>query len=139
METTVMAGEDVKTVFENKVKELENTLKDTIARFEKKAAVLEQGNQYLQEKLKAGLFRQFARHAEKFTGEGQLPLFDAGEDAAPQAPQRADEGETVQSSCRARRGGKAIDENIPRREEIIDLPEAEKHWSALGKMSPSGW
>jgi hypothetical protein len=57
MGTAAATSEDVKTVFEDKVRQLENT----IAFFEKKVAVLEQENNYLPEKLRLALFRQFGR------------------------------------------------------------------------------
>jgi transposase len=118
METAVSASEDVK----NYIACLENALRQ----IEDKNKALELENQYLQEKLKLALFRQFGRHAEKFAGEGQLPLFDAGEAAAPAASEQAEERETVKSCRRAKRGRKLIDENIPRVDEIIDIPETEK-------------
>jgi hypothetical protein len=61
-------------------------LENDIVEFEKKVVklernnkTLEQENNSLQEKLKLALYRQFGRHAEKFVGEGQPPLFDADE------------------------------------------------------------
>jgi transposase len=118
METATATSEDVKSYI--------SLLENNIAHFEKKVAILEQENTYLQEKLKLALFRQFARHAEKFVAEGQLPLFDSGEGAAPAAGEQAEETETVKSYHRAKRRRKPIDEHIPRLDEIIDLPEAEK-------------
>jgi hypothetical protein len=46
-------------------------LEQHIIEFEKKAAIPERGNKYLKEKLQVALYRQFGRHTEKFTGEGQ--------------------------------------------------------------------
>jgi transposase len=88
----------------------------------------------LQEKLQPALFRQFGRHAKKFIGEGQLPLFDTGEGAAPKGPE---ETETVKSCRRTKRGRKPIDENIPRVDEIIDIPEAEKQCAVEKRLSTS--
>jgi transposase len=108
---------------------LEGTVKQfekQVAALEQETKTLEQENQRLQEKLKPALFRQFARHAEKFAAEGQPPLFDSGEGAAPAALEQADETETVKSCHRAKRGRKPIDENIPRLDEIIDIAETEK-------------
>jgi transposase len=107
---------------ENQVKRSEQN----IIQFEKKVAILEEENNYLQEKLKLALFRQFARHTERFTGEGQMALFDAGEQAAPEIPEQPGEKETVDSYTRRKRGRKPIDEHIPRVDEIIDIPEEEK-------------
>jgi transposase len=135
METAAAASEAVKEYIarlEDTVKQLETTLENN-SLLEKKVAVLEQENKaleqenkHLQEKLKLALFRQFARHAEKFVGKGQLPLFDADETAVPKEAEPAGEMETVGSYNRAKRGRKPIDEHIPRLDEIIDLPEAEK-------------
>jgi hypothetical protein len=66
--------------------------------------VLEQKNNYLQEKLKLALFRQFARHTERFIGEGQMPLFDSGETAAS-VPEQPHEKETIRSYTRTKGGG----------------------------------
>ena len=145
MEGTAAASDEVKqyiTRLENEIRQSENN----IICFEKKITALErenktlteenrtleQENGLLQEKLKLALFRQFGRHAEKFAGEGQLPLFDAGEDAAPKTPAAPEEQETVGSYKRTKRGRKPIDPTIPRVEEIIDLPEAEQQ-CACGK------
>jgi transposase len=103
-----------------------NLLEDNIINFEKKVAALEQENKYLQEKLQLALFRQFGRHAEKFTGEGQMPLFEAEEVLAPLVSEPADEGETVTGYNRTKRGRKPLDEHIPRVDEIIDIPGEEK-------------
>jgi transposase len=115
-------------------------LENNIIEFEKRAAVLEQNNKTLEqqneslerknrlpeEKLKLALYRQFGRHAERFVGEGQLPLFDAGEAAALEANAPVDERETVKSYNRSRRGRKPIDGRVPRVDKIIDITEAEK-------------
>jgi transposase len=129
METAAAASEDVKRYIAHLEEEnllLQETNQNNIIRFEKEVAVLEQENRYLQEKLKLALLRQFARHAEKFAGEGQLPLFDPGEAAAPETPEPADGTETVKSYNRAKRGRKPIDAAIPRVDEIIDITEEEK-------------
>ena len=120
--------------FEKKVTVLERENK-TLAEENK---TLEQENGALQEKLKLALFRQFGRHAEKFAGEGQLPLFDAGEDAAPKTPAAPEEQETVGSYNRTKRGRKPIGPTIPRVEEIIDLPEAEQQCACGKKLTCVG-
>jgi hypothetical protein len=132
METATTASDALK----NYITKLENN----IIAFERRAAVLEQNNKtleqqneslerknrLLEEKLKLALYRQFGRHAERFVGEGQLALFDAGEAAAPNRPEPVDETETVKSYNRSKRGRKPIDERIPQVDTIIDIPEAEK-------------
>jgi hypothetical protein len=82
---------------EHNIIQLETTLQNNIISFEKKAAeleaknakpeakntTLEQKNEHLLEKLKLALSRTFARHTERFTGEGRMALSDAGEALAP--------------------------------------------------------
>jgi transposase len=124
METAAAASDALKkyiTSLENNIIEFEKK----VAKLERNNQTLEQENNVLQEKLKLALYRQFGRHAEKFIGEGQLPLFDAGEAAEP-SPQSADETETVKSYNRTKRGRKPIDERVPRVDIIIDLTEADK-------------
>ncbi|MDR1024208.1 MAG: IS66 family transposase zinc-finger binding domain-containing protein, partial [Treponema sp.] len=118
MEVAMAASDDVKKYI--------SLLEDNILRFEKKVAVLEQENNYLQEKLRLALYRQFGRHAEKFVGEGQPPLFDADEAAVPKGPEPAKGTETVNSYNRVKRGRKPIDEHIPRLDEVIDITEGDK-------------
>jgi transposase len=125
MEGSAAVSDEIKkyiACLEHQVKQAEQN----IIQFEKKVAVLEQENNYLQEKLKLALFRQFTRHAEKFTGEGQMPLFDAGEAAVPKVPKQPCGKETVSGYTRTKRGRKPIDEHIPRVDEIIDISEEEK-------------
>ena len=114
---------------EKKVTVLEQdnkTLEQQKYTLEQEKETLERENEILQEKLKLALFRQFGRHAEKFTGEGQPPLFDAGEAAVPELPETPEEKETVNSYSRKKRGRKPIDEKIPRVDEVIDIAEEEK-------------
>ena len=125
MEAAVAVSDEIR----NYITQLENRnthLEQNIIHFEKKVIDLEQENELLQEKLKLALFRQFGRHAEKFTGEGQPPLFDAGETAAPEIPESPEEKETVSSYNRRKRGRKPIDPAIPRVDEVIDIAEEEK-------------
>ena len=71
--------------YEKKVTALEENnqqLKNTNQSLEQRNETLEQKNRVLEEKLKLALFRQFGRHAEKFTGPGQILLFESGEAAA---------------------------------------------------------
>jgi transposase len=134
MGTATAASDEVRKYIvrlEKEKEQLQENNRNTIISYEKKVAelegnnkTLEQENSVLQEKLKLALFRQFGRHAEKFVGEGQLPLFDAGEDAAP-SPEPA-ERETVKSYNRSKGGRKPIDRRIPRVDEVIDITEEDK-------------
>jgi transposase len=117
---------------EKEKEQLQEINQNTIISYEKKVAELERNNEtlekensVLQEKLKLALFRQFGRHAEKFVGEGQLPLFDAGEDAVP-SPEPVDGRETVKSYNRSKGGRKPIDRRIPRVDKVIDIMDTEK-------------
>jgi transposase len=115
------------------IKKYITRLEQNIIEFEKKVAelernnkTLEQENSYLQEKLKLALYRQFGRHAEKFVGEGQPPLFDANETAVPEPEQASEATVTVAGHTRKQAGRKPLDEKIPRKDEIIDIAEEDK-------------
>jgi transposase len=132
MEGMAAAGGEVQnyiTRLEDQLKQSENRNKkneQNILHFEKRVASLERENRYLQEKLKLALYRQFSRHAEKFTGEGQRPLFDSGETAAS-VPEKGPEGTVeVAGHTRKKAGRKPLDEKLPRVDEVIDITEEEK-------------
>jgi transposase len=136
MRTTVAASDELKsyiTRLEQENRRLQETNQNTIIQFEKKAAALEQQtetlerkNQILEEKLKLALFRQFGRHAERFTDAGQLPLFDCGESAAPGGDKKTEGTTAVGGYTRKKAGRKPLDKKIPRIDEVIDIGEAEK-------------
>jgi transposase len=155
MGTAVAASDDVKsyiTYLESKNKQLEENLAHNIIHFEKRVAALEQNiitfetqvttleqrNRILEEKLKLALFRQFGRHAEKFTGEAQLPLFDAEERAAPVREAGHEETTAVAGYRRKKGGRKPLDETIPRVEEVVDIPEEEKHCACGAELTCIG-
>ncbi|GHU64805.1 IS66 family transposase [Spirochaetia bacterium] len=102
--------------FEKKVAELEN-----------KNRQLEDKNRQLEEKLKLALYRQFGRHVERFTGEGQPLLFESEEKAAPLLAAGTPETTTVKEHTRLKRGRKPLDENLPREHTYLDIDEADKH------------
>ena len=118
MRTAATASGDVK----NYVAYLEQN----IINFEKRVAALEQKNRRLEEKLKLALFRQFARHAEKFTGPFQIPLFESGEEAAPKRETPEKEVIAVKGHTREKRGRKPLAENLPREHTYLDIGEEEK-------------
>jgi transposase len=129
MRTVAVASDALKKYImslEKENQQLQETNRNTIMSFENKIAELEQENSYLQEKLKLALYRQFGRHAEKFVGEGQPPLFDANE-AGVSGPERAAEATvTVAGHTRKQAGRKPLDEKIPRKDAIIDIAEEDK-------------
>jgi transposase len=103
--------------FETKVKQLEA-----------KTVKLEEENKNLLYRLRKALLRQFCKHAEKFTGEGQLLLFESDEVPVEQkAEQQKDETITVQEHTRSKKGRKPLDENLPRVDVVIDISEEDKH------------
>jgi hypothetical protein len=118
----------------NKIIQLENALQNNIISFEKRAAgleakntTLEQKNEYLLEKLKLALSRIFARHTEKFTGEGQMALFDTGEALAPKGGEGPkEEMAAVSSHTRKKAGRKALSGDLPREHVYLDIEEEEK-------------
>jgi transposase len=143
METATATSDELKNYIvclEKEKEQLQENNQNTVISYEKKVAEFERNNKtleqkneelelknrLLEEKLKLALYRQFGRHAEKFVGEGQPPLFDAGEATAPTSPKPTDESETVKSYNRTKRGRKPLDERIPRIDEVIDITEEEK-------------
>jgi transposase len=130
----------------HKIIHLENTLQNKIIHFEKKVAELEsknekleRRNEYLLEKLKLALSRTFARHTERFTGEGQLALFDIDETGAPGNKEAAKE-ETVEvaSHIRKKAGRKPLSENLPREHVYLDIEEEEKQCGCGAKLDCIG-
>jgi transposase len=128
MRRAVAAGDTKNyiTYLENKTKELEENLADNIIQFEKRVAALEQKNRVLEEKLKLALFRQFGRHAEKFTGPSQLLLFESGEQAAPERKDAEKEVVAVTGHTREKRGRKPLSDTLPREHSYVDIGEEEK-------------
>jgi transposase len=124
MKNVIAANDEQRTYIsqlENKVTALEKSLEHKIIQFEK----MEKENSFLHEQLKLALYRQYGKAAEKFSGVGQILLFDGGETRAPL--RQPVETETIKSYTRVKRGRKPLDENIPREQVIIDIGEEEKH------------
>jgi transposase len=122
-----LSGERYIGELKNKIIQLEKTLENNIISFEKKIGELEAKNEYLLEKLKLALSRTFARHTERFRGEGQLALFDVGEGGAPKSAEEPKE-ETVAVSCHTRKkaGRKPLSDDLPREHVYLDIEEEEK-------------
>jgi transposase len=114
------------TRLEKENRQLQETNQQNIIIFEKRVAVLEQKNRILEEKLKLALFRQFGRHAEKFTGPGQILLFEGGEEAASKTGTAEKEIITVRGHRREKRGRKPLADNLPREHRYLDIAEEEK-------------
>jgi transposase len=118
MRTAVAARDDIK----NYVAYLEQN----IINFEKRVAALEQKNRRLEEKLRLALFRQFGRHAEKFTGTSQILLFESGEEAVPESETPDAEVIAVQGHTREKRGRKPLADGLPREHTYLDIDGEEK-------------
>jgi transposase len=106
-------------------KDLQNK-NNNIIQFEKKVTELENKNLQLEEKLKLALYRQFGKHAERFNGIGQPPLFESEEKAAPLLTAGKPETTTVKEHTRVKRGRKPLDENLPREHTYLDIAEEDK-------------
>ncbi len=78
--------------------------------------------QLLEEKLALALHRQFGRRAENIPD--QIELFDSDESDTPE--EDSSEKQEIASYKRKKTGRKPLDENLPRKEKIIDIPEYEK-------------
>ena len=137
METAVATSGDVNS-YVSRIEQIILSLEKQVAALEQKTGALERKNRTLEEKLKLALFRQFGRHAETFVGEGQPPLFDAEETAAPAAEAEPAKTVTVAEHQRKQRGRKPLDEKIPRVDETIDIREEDKQCACGAKLTCSG-
>ena len=91
----------------------------------------------LKERYDLLVYKKYARSAEELSNSGQQPLFA---EEAEQTIQAEPETETqkIKSYTRKKPGRKPIDPNIPRVEEIIDIPESEKICACGAQMSKIG-
>ncbi len=78
--------------------------------------------QLLEEKLALALHRQFGRRAENIPD--QIELFDTDEAVTPEEDSSVEQ--QIDTYKRKKTGRKPLDENLPRKEKIIDIPEDEK-------------
>jgi transposase len=87
------------------------------------------------EKLKLALSRTFARHTERFGGEGQLSLFDSGESRAPHGSEGPEEETvTVGEHTRKKAGRKGLSDDLPREHVYLDISEEEKQCGCGGSL-----
>lgn len=89
--------------------------------------------QLLEEQLTLALHRQFGRRAENVPE--QIELFDVEDE--PVAEEKSIE-ETVPSYTRKKKGRKPLDENIPRKDRVIDIPEDAKNCACGTKLKKIG-
>jgi transposase len=97
----------------------------------------------LKERYDVFVYRKFVGNAEKFIDETQQLLFveDAEKTEPAVEEDEAEETTEVKSHTRKKAGRKAIDPNIPRIENIIDIPEEDKicacgcHVTKIGEES----
>jgi transposase len=125
------------THIETENNQLKNTVHNNIIQFEKyenqfekyetKVARLEKLNLLLEEQLRLAMYKRFGKLAERFIDTHQLLLFASQETQAPHEPPPAhEETYTVAEHTRVKRGRKPLDENLPRTDIIVDIPEEEK-------------
>ena len=91
----------------------------------------------LKERYDLLLYKRFARSAEQLQADKQQPLF--AEEPEPTSPEEEEtEKQEIKSYTRKKPGRKPIDLSIPRVEEIIDIPEAEKTCACGAQMVKIG-
>ncbi|MBX9703336.1 MAG: IS66 family transposase, partial [Silvanigrellaceae bacterium] len=84
--------------------------------------------EYLYEQFRLSRYNRFGSKSEKDTGGAhQLSLFDEAvtPDNTPEIVE-ADEELTIPEHTRKKKGRKSLPKNLPREQEVYDLPEAEK-------------
>lgn len=91
-------------------------------------------NKLLEEKLALALHRQFGKSAENVPE--QIELFD-NEEEAPQEEPEEQELE-IPAHKRKKKGRKPLSENLPRKERIIDVSEADKTCACGSQLSRIG-
>ena len=104
---------------------------------------LENENEKLKERLNLLLYQRYVRSAERvLNAEGQQLLFEEEEQQeTPEAevnPAEDENNQEIKSYTRKKPGRKPIDPNLPRKEEIIDIPESEKTCACGEQMSKIG-
>jgi transposase len=102
---------------------------------------LEKENKILKERLNLLLYQRYARSAERLLAdEGQQLLFVEHPQQTPdeQVSSIENEAQEIKSYTRKKPGRKPIDPSLPRKEEIIDVPEAEKVCACGEQMSRIG-
>lgn len=90
--------------------------------------------QLLEEQLTLALHRQFGRKAENIPD--QIELFDPDEPDSPE--DNSLEEQKIASYKRTKKGRKPLDDNLPRKERIIDIPESEKSCACGTKLKKIG-
>jgi len=93
----------------------------------------------LKERYDLLIYKRFCRSAEQLAGNGQQSLFiEEGTPETEKAVEPETEKQEIKTYTRNKPGRKPIDPNIPRREEIIDIPEEEKTCACGAKMIKIG-
>jgi len=109
------------------ISELENKLESQNQNWEVKYKLLE-------EKLALALHRQFGKSAENIPD--QMELFDVPEDSSSEKPE--DDEVEIPAHKRKKRGRKPLSDNLPRKERILDVPEADKTCACGSELSRIG-
>jgi transposase len=108
---------------------LPRNVRDYITEITGRNRDLEKENLVLREQLDVLLYKRFGRSAEQLLAEEKQPwLFGEAETQVKEQEEKPGplETEKIKTYTRNRPGRKAIDPAIPRKEETIDIPEAEK-------------
>ena len=109
---------ELETGYEQRIKELQSNYETSLKEYEYKYLELKERYDLL-------IYKRFARSAEKLLAEdGQQSLFAETEEGR-KAPEESGKQE-IKSHTRKKPGRKPIDPDLPRKEEIIDIPEEEK-------------
>jgi len=126
------------------IKELETSYQVLQKNYERQTQELkETENKYLEMKERFDLlvYQRYARSAERLPVDEKQQLLFAEEpeqETQIQADTSADEKQEIKSYTRKKPGRKPIDPNLPRRENIIDIPEAEKTCACGSQMTKIG-
>jgi transposase len=107
--------------------DLPEEIKSYIKSLEKQNNAWEVRYNELEERYQLLLYKRFCRAAET-VDKNQPLLFDHEETADPknEAKSESDESEQISSYTRKKAGRKPIDDSLPRKDVVIDIPESEK-------------
>ncbi|MDR2972306.1 MAG: IS66 family transposase [Bacteroidales bacterium] len=111
----------------NYIKELESAYNQRLNELEASLNNMRYDYAVLEEKYELAVYKRFMRSAEKLLSDSkQQFLFTSEEDSVKQSKSNNEDYEEVKSFKRKKRGRKALDSKLPRRERIIDIAETEK-------------
>ena len=139
--------DEIKTGYENQIREYENQIKESKEHFEHqihklKNEAIEYQNKYLEikERYDLEIYKRYMRSAEQIpVDDKQQSLFNSEEEPAETAGQDGEGEKTeVRTYHRMKRGRKPIDPRIRRETVIIDIPEEEKTCACGARLTKIG-